>query len=88
MMDEAITWVQNKGYQSLYMHCLSWNQPIKHLCKKYKMQLQTEYGETETKLSVPPPNFASITKQIATTNRNIYRLFLQTANPIFAEVYK
>jgi RimJ/RimL family protein N-acetyltransferase len=87
MMSEAIVWARNRGYNSLYMHCLSWNQPIKHLCTKYGMSLRSEYGETETKLPLPPADLNTITQEIVTRNRNVYRMFLQNTNPLFAEIY-
>lgn len=88
MMNEAIIWCRNRGYNGLYMHCLSWNQPIKHLCRKHGMELHSESGETETKLDLPPANLTTITQEVINRNRNMYRMFLQTTNPIFAEVYR
>lgn len=87
MMGEAIVFARNRGYHSLYMHCLSWNQPIKHLCTKHGMLLKSEHGETETKLELPPPDLATITQEMVTRNRNVYRMFLQKAVPFFDEVY-
>ena len=87
MMGEAIIFVRNRGYHSLYMHCLSWNQPIKHLCTKHGMLLRSEYGETETKLPLPPADFGTITQEVITRNRNVYRMMLQRANPFLAEIY-
>lgn len=87
MMGEAITWARNRGYHSLYMHCLSWNQPIKHLCTKHGMDLKSEYGETETKLALPPADIKTVTQEVYTRNRNMYRMFLQQTNPFFVEIY-
>jgi RimJ/RimL family protein N-acetyltransferase len=87
MMKEALLWSRNRGYHSLYMHCLSWNQPIKRLCIKHGMELHTEYGETETKLELPPPDFSTITEEVLTRNRQAYRMMLQTFNPFLNEVY-
>jgi RimJ/RimL family protein N-acetyltransferase len=88
MMSEAIIFSRNRGYNSLYMHCLSWNQPIKHLCTKHGMKLKSEHGETETKLELPPADLTTIAQEAITHNRNVYRMLLQTANPFFAEVYR
>lgn len=88
MMNEAIIWVRNRGYNVLYMHCLSWNQPIKHLCKKYGMELHSESGETETKLELPPADLTTLTQEAVLQNRNMYKRLLQTANPFFADVYR
>lgn len=88
MMGEAIVWARNRGYNSLYMHCLSWNQPIKHLCHKHGMKLNSEYGESETHLELPPADISTITQEVITRNRNVYRIFLQNTVPFFADVYK
>lgn len=87
MMKEAIVWTRNRGYTSLYMHCLSWNQPIKRLCIKHGMELHSEYGETETKLELAPPDFKSLTEEVLIRNRQAYRMILQTVNPFLNEVY-
>lgn len=87
LMGEAITWTRNRGYQSLYMHCLSWNTPIKKLCIKHGMNLQTAYGETDTKLALPPADLTTITQEVITRNRNVYRMFLQRIVPFWDEVY-
>lgn len=87
MMNEALLWTRNRGYSAVYMHCLSWNTPIKRLCSKYGMQLQTEYGETETKLALPPANLSTLTEEVINRNRQAYRMMLQTVNPFLKEVY-
>lgn len=87
MMGEAMTWARNRGYHVLYMHCLSWNQPIKHLCLKHGMELHSEYGETETKLELPPPDLQSMTQEVLTRNRQAYRMMLQHFVPFLNEVY-
>lgn len=87
MLGEAITWARNRGYESLYMHCLSWNTPIKRLCIKHGMQLETESGETETKIALPPADIASISTEIISHNRNMYRMVLQASVPFLAKVY-
>jgi RimJ/RimL family protein N-acetyltransferase len=87
MMTEAMTWARNRGYHHLYLHCLAWNQPIKRLCIKHGMELHTEYGETETKFELEPPDLHSWTEEMLTRNRQSYRMFLQTINPFLKEVY-
>lgn len=87
LMKEAVIWSRNRGYDTLYMHCLSWNTPIKRLCVKHGMELTTEYGETETKLRIPPPDLASLTEEVINRNRQVYRMMLQSVNPFLKEVY-
>lgn len=87
MMAEAIVWSRNRGYQSLYMHCLSWNQPIKQLCRKHGLIMHTESGETEIKMPLLPPDLTTITQEMITRNKNVYRMMLQRTMPFLAEVY-
>jgi RimJ/RimL family protein N-acetyltransferase len=87
MMQEALVWTRNRGYHSLYMHCLSWNQPIKRLCIKHGMELHSEYGETETKLELEPADIKSIADEVLIRNRQAYRMMLQTFNPFLKEIY-
>ena len=87
MLKEAVTWARNRGYLSLYMHCLQWNQPIKHLCAKHGMKLHSEAGETETKLPLPPADLHTLTEEVITRNRNVYRMMLQRMVPFLDEVY-
>ncbi len=87
MLGEAILWARNRGYRTLYMHCLSWNQPIKKLCIKHGLILRSGDGESETKTELPPADIKSITQEYANRNRNVYRLLLQSTCPLFAEIY-
>jgi RimJ/RimL family protein N-acetyltransferase len=87
MMNEAILWTRNRGYSAVYMHCLSWNTPIKRLCLKHGMELETEYGETETKLPLPPADMTTIAEEVLIRNRQAYRMALQTFNPFLKELY-
>jgi RimJ/RimL family protein N-acetyltransferase len=87
MMKEALLWARNRGYNSLYMHCLPYNTPIKRLCVKHGMELHTEYGETDTKLELDPPDFKSLTEEVVTRNRQAYRMMLQTINPFLKDLY-
>ena len=87
MMGEAIVWARNRGFRTLYMHCLSWNTPIKKLCIKHGLILKSSDGETETKTELPPPDLGTLTQEYANRNRNVYRMLLQTAYPLLAEIY-
>ncbi|CAB4138213.1 WecD Histone acetyltransferase HPA2 and related acetyltransferases [uncultured Caudovirales phage] len=77
LMDEAVTWAQNRRYKRLYLHCLSWNQPIKHLCKKYRLEIQDRDGSGEVNVELPPPSMLSVGKEFASTNRNIFTRMLE-----------
>jgi RimJ/RimL family protein N-acetyltransferase len=84
MLDEAIVWSRNRGYQELFMHCLSYNKPIKHLCHKHGLETHNMYGDSEVGMKLPPANWVTINKEICIKQRNIYHRFLQY-NPF---VYK
>lgn len=87
MLKEAIVFARNRGFHSLYMHCLSWNQPIKRLCTKHGLLLKSEHGETETKMPLPPADFSTVTEEVISRNKNMYRMLLQSTNPFLAEIY-
>ena len=87
MMNEALLWTRNRGFSQLYMHCLSWNAPIKRLCIKHGMELHTESGETDTVLDLEPADFQSYTEEMVSRNRQAYRMMIQTFNPLLKEAY-
>jgi GNAT superfamily N-acetyltransferase len=78
LMDEAVTWAQNRRYKRLYLHCLSWNRPIKHLCKKYGLEIRNQDGSGEVNVELPPPSMISVGKEFATMNRNIFTKLLES----------
>ena len=87
LIDEAITWARNRGYTELFMHCLGWNNPIKHLCYKHGLKTQNMYGDTEVEVKLPPSNWVTINKEFCTNQRNIYHRFLQNNWALYREMY-
>ena len=77
LLGEAIIHSRNRGYKDLYMHCLSWNQPIRHLCTKHGLSMTNMYGESEVKVKLPPANLGTILAETNTRNRQIWGLMLQ-----------
>lgn len=71
MMDYAMTWAQNRGFRDLFMHCLSYNAPIKHLVKKHGLTISTEGTESDARVTMPPTNIFSIGHEIALRQQNI-----------------
>jgi GNAT superfamily N-acetyltransferase len=63
MMDEAITWARNRYYRDLFMHCISWNRPIKHLCQKHGLVPRNMMGDSEANLTLHPPTPATFFKE-------------------------
>ena len=70
MMDEAITWAQNRGYQNLYMHYINKNLPIRHLCKKHGLKPCNMIGESEAKLKLDLPSPTTYLKEFLFAQRN------------------
>lgn len=71
MMDEAIIWARNRHYQHLFMHCISWNRPIKRLCEKHGLVPRNMMGDSEANLHLEPPNWGTYFKeQMTVTKRN------------------
>lgn len=83
LLGEAILWARNRNYHDLYMHCLSWNQPIKHLCAKHGLAMSSMYGETEVKVELPPPTFQSLVKEATTKQTQLWHLMLEKINPYY-----
>jgi RimJ/RimL family protein N-acetyltransferase len=77
MMDEALIWARNRGYRELYMHCLGWNKPIKHLCQKHGLETRNMMGDTEAELHLPPADWITINREFVIKQRNLYHKFLQ-----------
>lgn len=76
MMDEAITWARNRHYKDLFMHCISWNRPIKRLCEKHGLTPRNMMGDSEANLQLEPPNWGTYLKeQMTTAKRNWLFIF-------------
>ena len=87
LMDEALNWARNRGYTELFMHCLGWNKPIQHLCRKHGLETKDMYGDSEVEMKLPPANWITINKEFCIKNRNIYHKFLQNNWALYREIY-
>ena len=87
MLEEALIWVRNRGYQELFMHCLGWNKPIRHLCHKHGLEPKNVYGDSEVEMKLPPANWVTINKEICINQRNWYHKFLQNNWALYQQVY-
>jgi len=70
MMDYAMTWSRNRGYTELYMHCLSYNAPIKHLVTKHGLAISRDGIESDARVTMPPTNIFSIGHELALRHQN------------------
>lgn len=71
MMDDAITWARNRYYTGLFMHCISWNLPIKRLCQKHGLTPRNMMGDSEANLALPPPTPFTYLKEQLLIQRNL-----------------
>lgn len=89
MMREAIQWATHRRYTHLYMHCLSWNRPIRHLCEKHGLEVKnfTDGREVDSICKLPPLRISSsVGKDFDMKNHNLYRLILQAQEEMFADI--
>ena len=86
MMEEALTWARNRGYRELYMHCLGWNKPIQHLCRKHGLETSNMLGDTEAELHLRPANWITLNREFVTKQRNWYHRWIQNNCQAFQEI--
>ena len=86
LMSEAITWIQNRGFDKLYLHCLNRNTAMKHLASKHGLDLHEDYGDIESVTEVPPPSLLSYIQEANTYQKNIWFMNLKSAWAPFVEV--
>jgi len=87
MLQEAIVWARNRGFHSLFMHCLAYNAAIKHLCTKHGLQVKTQFGESDVKMALPAATPISIGQEMVNNTRNMYHLLLQRNLQVFESLY-
>lgn len=71
MMDYAMTWCRNRGYNDIFMHCLSYNAPIKHLVRKHGLEVTTEGTEADARVTLPKTNIFSIGHEMFMRQQNL-----------------
>jgi RimJ/RimL family protein N-acetyltransferase len=89
MMKESIQWATHRRYTCLYMHCLSWNKPIRHLCEKHGLEVKnfTDGREVDSICKLPPLIITSgVGKDFSMKNHNLYRLILQSDEELFQDI--
>lgn len=71
MMDFAMTWCRNRGFNDIFMHCLSYNAPIKHLVRKHGLEISSEGTEADARVTLPRTNIFSIGHEMFMRQQNI-----------------
>jgi GNAT superfamily N-acetyltransferase len=87
MLEEALAWARNRNYKELFMHCLTWNKPINHLCHKHGLSTQNMYGDSEVRIQLDPPNLITLSKEVGIKQRNLYHTFLNNSKSFYQEIY-
>jgi GNAT superfamily N-acetyltransferase len=87
MLEEAIVWARNRNYSELFMHCLGYNKPIQHLCRKHGLLPRSIMGDSEVNIHLNPPSWATIASEVGIRQRNVYHTFLQTSQLLYHEIY-
>jgi GNAT superfamily N-acetyltransferase len=86
LMSEAIIWIRNRGFDTLYLHCVAWNRAMKHLAHKHGLVMQEDHGDVDVCTRIPPPSMISYAQEAATRNRNIFVMGVQQAWQPFNEL--
>jgi GNAT superfamily N-acetyltransferase len=79
LMSEAIVWIRNRGFDTLYLHCVTWNRAMKHLANKHGLIMHEDHGDTDVCSRIPPASMISYAQEATTRNRNIFIMGLQQA---------
>jgi len=86
LLDEAINWIRNRGFNTLYLHCLNRNSAMKHLAMKHGLEVHEDHGDAEVVTRVPPPSVLTYAQEAFTANKNIFFMNLQHAWRPFGEM--
>ena len=87
MIEHAITWVRNRNFRELFMHCLTWNRPINHLCAKHGLTTRNMYGDSEVQIELDPPTWITLNKEVGINQRNLFHSFLHKSRAYYSEIY-
>jgi len=87
LIEEAILWARNRGYQELFMHCITSNTTIRHLCNKHGLRSRNMLGETEVNMPLDLPNWVTISKEVVARQRSFFHLYLQNTTKFYEEIY-
>jgi GNAT superfamily N-acetyltransferase len=79
LMSEAIVWIRNRGFDTLYLHCVTWNRAMKHLANKHGLVMHEDHGDSDVRSSIPPASVISYAQEAATHNRNLFVMTVQQA---------
>ena len=76
LLKEGIVWARNRGYERLYLHCVSWNRSMAHLADKHGLEMSYESGDIDVSAKLAPASWYSMQQETADVNKRIFHLFL------------
>ena len=85
LLTQGITWARNRSYTELFMHCLTHNAAIRHLCDKHGLEPRDLGGDSETKVALAPATWITLNQELVTRQRNLFYMALQQTWPGFQE---
>jgi GNAT superfamily N-acetyltransferase len=85
LLTQGIVWARNRGYTELFMHCLSHNAAVKHLCHKHGLEPRDLGGDSETKIALAPATWITVNQELVTRQRNLFYMALQQTWPGYQE---
>jgi RimJ/RimL family protein N-acetyltransferase len=88
LMSEAIVWIRNRGFDTLYLHCVTWNLAMKHLASKHGLIMYEDHGDTEVCTHIPTASMISYAQEAVTRNCNTFIMSLHQAWFPFNEILK
>jgi len=77
LLQEGIVWARNRGFDELYMQCLSYNHTIQHLADKYGLEQHQSDYESEVKTTLAPANWVTIGQEMMLRQRNVFYMSLR-----------
>lgn len=77
LLQEGIVWARNRGFEELYMQCLSYNHTIQHLAEKYGLEPRTLDQESQVQTVLSPANWSTIGQEILLRQRNVFAMSLK-----------
>jgi GNAT superfamily N-acetyltransferase len=72
LFDEAVLRARNRGMRRAYIYSLVDNQAMRHLARRAGMQINSEAGESEACLVLPPPTALSLLREVASERWGMY----------------
>jgi GNAT superfamily N-acetyltransferase len=80
LMKRCIQYCRTHGILKGCMVCLSTNAAIRHLCKKYKISVENDHGESLADIELPPAGFDTYIRETIDNNLSALDYITKRAN--------